>query len=101
MPIFMVIFGGTLDELGEIPEDGQVVSVQESVKRFVWIFVMVGGVSMVSGFAMVALWTIAGECQVTEIVTLGRRAEMGLCWTGSNGDDESYLWYNESMDDPW
>ncbi|CAM9323468.1 unnamed protein product [Pylaiella littoralis] len=63
MPIFMVIFGGTLDELGEIPEDGQVVSVQESVKRFVWIFVMVGGVSMVSGFAMVALWTIAGECQ--------------------------------------
>lgn len=66
MPVFMLSFGGTLDELGEIPEDGEVISVQEGVKKFVWIFVIVGGVSMVSGFAMVALWTIAGECQVTD-----------------------------------
>lgn len=84
----MFIFGGTLDELGQIPEEGEVVSVQEGVNKFVWIFVIVGGVSMVSGFAMVALWTIAGESQVGGIIIRRRRDVMDLCWTGWSCDDD-------------
>lgn len=64
MPLFIIAFGDTLDGLGEPPPTGEEPSVLESVKGFVVMFVIIGVVSGVSGFAMVSLWTIAGERQV-------------------------------------
>lgn len=63
MPMFMVNFGDTLDGLGE-PADGEVETVSESVKDFVVIFVVIGALAGLAGFAMVSLFSVAGECQV-------------------------------------
>lgn len=64
MPMFMVNFGDTLDGLGE-PANGEAATVAESVKEFVVIFAVIGALAGVAGFTMVALWSIAGECQVS------------------------------------
>lgn len=64
MPLFMSTFGNTLDGLGEPPVDGEAPSVVESVKEFVVMFMVIGAVSGISGFAMVFLWSVAGERQV-------------------------------------
>lgn len=65
MPVFMVNFGDTLDGLGGVPDDGEVQTVSDSVKDFVVIFVILGALAGLAGFAMVSLWSIAGECQVS------------------------------------
>lgn len=58
--MFMLNFGSTLDGLGEPAADATVV---DSVKSFVVTFIIIGALSGVSGFVMVAFWTIAGESQ--------------------------------------
>lgn len=64
MPIFMINMADTLDGIGE-PADGEAETVAESVKGFVVIFVIIGVLAGLAGFAMVSLWSIAGECQVS------------------------------------
>eukprot|EP00752_Nemacystus_decipiens_P011582 g10286.t1 len=66
MPIFMVNMGATLDGLGE-PKDGEIKTAAESVKDFVVIFAVIGALAGLAGFAMVSLWSIAGECQALRI----------------------------------
>ncbi|CAM9424479.1 unnamed protein product [Ascophyllum nodosum] len=63
MPLFIVNFAGTLDGLGEVPEDGEETSIVDSVAPFVTIFGIIGAVAGVAGFTMVTVWTIAGERQ--------------------------------------
>lgn len=75
MPMFMVNFGDTLDGLGEPQDGGEMETVAESVKGFVVTFVIIGALAGASGFAMVTLWTIAGECQVSTPVANHCRSE--------------------------
>lgn len=84
MPAFIVSMGGTLDGLGEPPPAGEEPSVVESVMDFIVIFLIVGIVSGVAGFAMVTLWTLAGERQVRKcflrlVVGRGTRIGRWLC----------------------
>ena len=65
MPLFIVNFGGTLDGLGEVPEEGEEeTSIVDSVAPFVMLFGIIGAVAGLTGFTMVTVWTIAGERQV-------------------------------------
>lgn len=64
MPLFIANFGSTLDELGEIPPEGEEPNIVDSVESFVRIFAIIGAVAGVAGFTMVSLWSIAGERQV-------------------------------------
>lgn len=64
MPLFMVNFAGTLDELGEEPGEGEEKSMVDSLEIFVIMFAVIGAVAGVAGFTMVNLWSIAGERQV-------------------------------------
>ncbi|CAM9424622.1 unnamed protein product [Ascophyllum nodosum] len=63
MPLFIVNFGGTLDGLGEVPEDDEETSIVDSVAPFVTLFGIIGAVAGLAGFTMVTVWTIAGERQ--------------------------------------
>ena len=72
MPLFIANFGGTLDMLGQVPEDGEETSIVDSVAPFVSLFGIIGAVAVVAGFTVVAAWTIAGERQVhTHTVSCG------------------------------
>lgn len=64
MPLFIISFGGTLDELADEPEPGEQQSIQDSVSTFVQSFAIFGAIAMVAGFTMVSTWSIAGERQV-------------------------------------
>lgn len=65
MPLFIANFGSTLDSLGEpVDEDESADSILESVSSFCIYFAIIGLVSGIAGFAMVTLWSIAGERQV-------------------------------------
>lgn len=68
MPLFMVNFAGTLDELGEKPGEGEEEkSMVDSLETFVIMFAVIGAVAGVAGFTMVTFWSIAGERQVDVI----------------------------------
>lgn len=64
MPIFIAIFGDTLDELGEIPPAGEDSDILDNVRTFAILFAIIGAVAGVSGFVMVFTWSVAGERQV-------------------------------------
>lgn len=64
MPLFIISFGGTLDELGEATEPGEETSIVDSVSSFVKSFAVFGAIALVAGFTMVSTWSIAGERQV-------------------------------------
>ena len=64
MPLFIANFGSTLDELGQPVEQGEEVSIRESVEEFCIYFAAIGAVAGIAGFTMVSLWSIAGERQV-------------------------------------
>lgn len=65
MSLFIINFGGTLDELGQAPgPDEEAGNIQDSVATLVQSFVIFGAIAMFAGFAMVSAWSIAGERQV-------------------------------------
>lgn len=91
MPLFMANFGNTLDGLGEVPADGEAESVADAVKDFIVYFVVIGAVSGISGFAMVSLWSIAGERQVCVCVCVCVCVSSSLTWI-----DRSHRLTNEN-----
>lgn len=68
MPLFMIGFGDTLDELGGNSETAtfasEAPSVVDAVREFVIKFAIIGAVTLFSGSTFVAAWSIAGERQV-------------------------------------
>lgn len=65
MSLFIINFGGTLDEVGQAPDpDEESRSIQDSVATLVQSFGIFGAIAMLAGFAMVSTWSIAGERQV-------------------------------------
>ncbi|CAM9989234.1 unnamed protein product, partial [Sphacelaria rigidula] len=68
MPLFIITFGETLDELGEIPDpDAEPQTLADSVADFVVLFAIFGAVAMVAGAIMVTSWSVAGERQALRI----------------------------------
>ena len=66
MPLFIYHFGSTLDTLGEPVEPGaEQRPFVDLVAPLCLRFGLIGLVSGIAGFTMVALWTISGERQVT------------------------------------
>lgn len=66
MPLFLVAFGDTLDELGEgsASTDANPPSVVDSVEPFAIQFAVIGAVAGLAGSTFVTVWSIAGERQV-------------------------------------
>lgn len=77
----MTTFGDTLDGLGTPTADGEVATVADTVQQFVVLFGVIGALSGVSGFAMVSLWSIAGECQVSGRACVGVALILGSAGT--------------------
>ncbi|CAM9198907.1 unnamed protein product, partial [Discosporangium mesarthrocarpum] len=78
MPAFVIILGGTLDNLGQPPEPGEVQSVRESVEPFIILFAIVGFISLVAGLFMVLFWSIAGERQARKRGCMRRAYVKGI-----------------------
>ncbi|CAM9148636.1 unnamed protein product [Choristocarpus tenellus] len=66
-PMFVLLLGSTLDELGEPVPVGETPSIKDETERFVVLFAIVGGISLLMGFIMVSTWSIAGERQALRI----------------------------------
>lgn len=68
MPLFVIGFGDTLDELGANSESATLASetpsVVDAVSEIVIRFAVIGAVTLFSGFTYVSVWSIAGERQV-------------------------------------
>jgi ATP-binding cassette, subfamily B (MDR/TAP), member 1 len=62
MPYFIVYFGKTLDGL-----NGTSTDIKSVVAEFCVIFVVVGSITLCSGFIQVLTWTVTGERQALRI----------------------------------
>jgi ATP-binding cassette, subfamily B (MDR/TAP), member 1 len=79
MPYFIVYFGKTLDGL-----NGTAADIKSVVAEFCIIFVVVGSITLCSGFIQVLTWTVTGERQALRIkeayVHAILRQDVGTCF---------------------